>query len=102
MGKKDFGSLKSPIGNTALNFISADPDVNQEEVNEAKKVDTSNGRKRPGRPKLKETRSQRVTLLLKPSLDEKIRAEAAEKDISVNAYFEMLLKEHFAKYDSGE
>lgn len=99
MGKKDFGSLKSPIGNTALNFISADPDVNQEE---AKKFDTSNGRKRPGRPKLKETRSQRVTLLLKPSFDEKIRAEAAEKDISVNAYFEMLLKEHFAKYDSEE
>lgn len=99
MGKKDFGSLKSPIGNTVLNFISADPDVNQEE---AKKFDTSNGRKRPGRPKLKETRSQRVTLLLKPSLDEKIRAEAAEKDISVNAFFEMLLKDHFAKYDSGE
>ena len=94
MGKKDFGSLKSPIGsNTALNFISADPLENQEK--EEKKVQISNGRKRVGRPKLRETRSKRVVLLLKPSLYEKVRDEAEEKDMSVNEFYECLLKEHF-------
>lgn len=44
MGKKDFGALKSPIGgNTALNFISADPitdsdHVEAEEVKDRKSV----------------------------------------------------------------
>lgn len=99
MGKKDFGSLKSPIGNTALNFISADPiaEVEQEEVNETKKVDTSNGRKRAGRPKLRETKSQRVVLLLKPSTYEEMHEEADSIGVSVNEFYEILLKDYFEK-----
>lgn len=108
MGKKDFGSLKSPIGNTALNFISADPiaDVDQEEVKKVvedkkiEEVDTSNtsngrrGHRRPGRPKLKETRSQRVVLLLKPSLFEKVLEKAEAMDVSVNELYENLMIEY--------
>lgn len=99
MGKKDFGSLKSPIGNTALNFISADPiaEVEQEEVNETKKVDISNGRKRAGRPKLRETKSQRVVLLLKPSTYEEMHEEADSIGVSVNEFYEILLKDYFEK-----
>lgn len=102
MGKKDFGSLKSPIGNTALNFISADPiaDVEHEEVNEEKKteeVEASNARKRVGRPKLRNKRDQRVTLLLKSSLYESMRDEVETLDMSMNEFYEMLLKEYFAK-----
>lgn len=108
MGKKDFGSLKSPIGNTALNFISADPiaddpiaDVEHEEVKEEKKteeVEGSNGRRRAGRPKLRgETKSQRVVLLLKPSMYEEIHEEADSMDVSVNEFYEILLKDYFEK-----
>lgn len=101
MGKKDFGSLKSPIGgNTALNFISADPIVNQEEAMEKKKVEeveASNARKRVGRPKLRNKRDQRVTLLLKSSLYESMRDEVETLDMSMNEFYEMLLKEYFAK-----
>lgn len=102
MGKKDFGSLKSPIGNTALNFISADPiaDVEHEEVKEEKKaeeVEASNGRRRAGRPKLRETKSQRVVLLLKPSMYEEIHEEADSMDVSVNEFYEILLKDYFEK-----
>lgn len=103
MGKKDFGSLKSPIGNTALNFISADPiaaDVEHEEVKEEKKteeVEASNARKRVGRPKLRNKRDQRVTLLLKSSLYESMRDEVETLDMSMNEFYEMLLKEYFAK-----
>lgn len=106
MGKKDFGSLKSPIGNTALNFISANPiaDVDQEEVKEKEVVEdkkieevdtsTSRRRRRPGRPKLKETRSQRVVLLLKPSLYDKVLQKAEAMDISVNELYEHLMIEY--------
>lgn len=103
MGKKDFGSLKSPIGNTALNFISADPiaDVEHEEVKEEKKteeVEGSNGRRRAGRPKLRgETKSQRVVLLLKPSMHKEIHEEADSMDVSVNEFYEILLKDYFEK-----
>ena len=104
MGKKDFGSLKSPIGNTALNFISADAiaaDVEHEEVKEEKKteeVEGSNGRRRAGRPKLRgETKSQRVVLLLKPSMYEEIHEEADSMDVSVNEFYEILLKDYFEK-----
>lgn len=98
MGKKDFGSLKSPIGgNTALNFISVDPIVNQEEEVEEKKVEeveASKGHRRVGRPKLRETRSQRVVLLLKPSFYEKVRKRADEMDVSVNELYENLMIEY--------
>lgn len=104
MGKKDFGALKSPIGgNTALNFISADPIVDQEEVKEVvedkkkEEVDTSNGRRgrrRPGRPKLKETRSQRVVLLLKPSFFEEVLEKAEAMDVSVNELYEKIMREY--------
>lgn len=102
MGKKDFGSLKSPIGNTALNFISADPiaDVEHEEVKKEKKteaVESSNGRRRAGRPKLRETKSQRVVLLLKPSIYEEVHEEADSMGVSVNEFYEILLKDYFEK-----
>ena len=102
MGKKDFGSLKSPIGNTALNFISADPiaDVEHEEVKKEKKteaVESSNGRRRAGRPKLRETKSQRVVLLLKPSIYEEVHEEADSMGVSVNEFYEVLLKDYFEK-----
>lgn len=100
MGKKDFGSLKSPIGNTALNFISADPIADQAEVKEEKKtekVEASNGRRRVGRPKQRETKSQRVVLLLKPSMYEKMCEEADAIDVSVNEFYEILLKDYFEK-----
>lgn len=102
MGKKDFGSLKSPIGgNTALNFISADPQVNQEEVaKKAEEVKTSNLHKRVGRPKLREKRDQRVVLLLKPSIYDRMRDEVDELDVSMNEFYEMLLKEYFEKKDA--
>lgn len=104
MGKKDFGSLKSPIGNTALNFISADPiaDVEHEEVKEEKKteaVEASNGRRRAGRPKLRETRSQRVVLLLKPSFYEKVLQKAEAMDVSVNVLYENIMKEYLENSD---
>lgn len=105
MGKKDFGSLKSPIGgNTALNFISADPIVNQEEAVEEKNVEevvVSKGHRRVGRPKLRETRSQRVVLLLKPSIYDRMRDEVDELDVSMNEFYEMLLKEYFEKKDAS-
>lgn len=98
MGKKDFGSLKSPIsGNTALNFISADPIADQAEVKDEKKtekVETSNGHRRVGRPKLRETRSQRVVLLLKPSFYEKVLQKAEAMDVSVNELYENLMIEY--------
>lgn len=102
MGKKDFGSLKSPIGNTALNFISADPidEVDQEEVKEEKKteeVEASNGRRRAGRPKQRETKSQRVVLLLKPSVYEEVLEIADAMDVSVNEFYEILLKDYLEK-----
>lgn len=94
MGKKDFGSLKSPIGNTALNFISADP----KEEKKTEEVEGSNGRRRAGRPKLRgETKSQRVVLLLKPSMYEEIHEEADSMDVSVNEFYEILLKDYFEK-----
>lgn len=99
MGKKDFGSLKSPIGgNTALNFISADPIVNQEEAVKEKNVEeveaASKGHRRVGRPKLRETRSQRVVLLLKPSFYEKVLQKAEAMDVSVNKLYENLMIEY--------
>lgn len=101
MGKKDFGSLKSPIGgNTALNFISADPIVNQEEAVEEKNVEevvVSKGHRRVGRPKLRETRSQRVVLLLKPSVYEEVLERADAMDVSVNTFYEILLKDYLEK-----
>lgn len=100
MGKKDFGSLKSPIGNTALNFISADPIADQAEVKEEKKtekVEASNGRRRVGRPKQRETKSQRVVLLLKPSVYEEVRERADAMDVSVNEFYEILLKDYLEK-----
>lgn len=103
MGKKDFGSLKSPIGgNTALNFISADPIVNQEEAVEEKNVEevvVSKGHRRVGRPKLRETRSQRVVLLLKPSFYEEVRKRADEMDVSVNVLYEKIMKEYLENSD---
>lgn len=97
MGKKDFGALKSPIGgNTALNFISADPITDSDYV-EAEEVKTSNAHKRVGRPKLREKRDQRVVLLLKPSIYDRMRDEVDELDVSMNEFYEMLLKEYFEK-----
>ena len=101
MGKKDFGALKSPIGgNTALNFISADPITDSDHV-EAEEVKTLNARKRVGRPKLREKRDQRVVLLLKPSIYDRMRDEVDELDVSMNEFYEMLLKEYFEKKDAS-
>lgn len=101
MGKKDFGALKSPIsGNTALNFISADPITDSDHV-EAEEVKTSNARKHVGRPKLREKRDQRVVLLLKPSIYDRMRDEVDELDVSMNEFYEMLLKEYFEKKDAS-
>lgn len=91
MAKKDFGQLKSPIGNTAMNFISADP------VNEEVEKKTAKIVKKAGRPKAKEKRSQRVVLLLKPSLYEKMKEAADEQDKSVNEFYESLLKDYLKK-----
>lgn len=64
-----------------------------------KNVDTSNGRRNSGRPKLRETRSQRVVLLLRPSFYEVVRKRADEMDVSVNELYEKIMKEYLENSD---
>lgn len=98
MGKKDFSKLESPMKNTALNFITLPNEISGDMHNNTDKKICG----KVGRPKAKEKRSKRVVLLLKPSMYDKMKKVADDMELSVNEFYENLLKEKLKKVEKED
>ena len=98
MGKKDFSNLESPMTNPALKFITSPDEISGDTLNDTDKKMCG----KVGRPKAKEKRSKRVVLLLKPSMYDKMKKVADDMELSVNEFYENLLKEKLKKVEKED